>query len=128
MIEAAFIFPVLLYLVFGCVDFGQLLYIKHTLQGAAREGARAGATPGTANSDVTTAVNNSMKAAGFLPAKYTTKIRNAANTLDISVVQTAGTPIQVRVECTWSNVGIGTSGLIPASKLISGATTMRKEG
>jgi Flp pilus assembly protein TadG len=133
MVEAAIIFPVLLYMVFGCVDFGQFLYIKHTMQGAAREGARAGSTPNTTNADVTTAVGNSMRAAGYLPAKYTVKIRNAADTADISVAQSAGTPILVRVESTWSTVGVGTCRvlglpLISPTKVVFGATTMRKEG
>jgi Flp pilus assembly protein TadG len=128
MVEAAIIFPVLLYLVFGCVDFGQFLYIKHTLQGAAREGARAGATPNSTNADVTTAVNNSMRAAGYQPTRYTVKIRNALDTADITVAQTAGTSVLVKVEAVWSTVGVRTSSFIDANKVILGATTMRKEG
>ena len=128
MIEAALVLPVLMYLVFGCVDFGQMIYIKHTLQGAAREGARAAATPGSNNGDVTTAVNNSMSAAGFVPAKYTLKIRDANDTTNLNVNQTAGTPIQVRVEANWSNVGVQMTRFISPTKIIAGATTMRKEG
>ncbi|MGC4033821.1 MAG: pilus assembly protein [Tepidisphaeraceae bacterium] len=38
VLDAALVFPVLLSLTFGCVEFGHYFYIKHTLQGAAREG------------------------------------------------------------------------------------------
>ena len=71
---------------------------RNTLQGAAREGARASIPPGATNTDVTTAVNNALGAAG-LPqatgatgATVTVKIRNAADTADLDVsTQTAGT-------------------------------------
>lgn len=129
VLDAALVFPILLSLTFGCVEFGHYFFIKHTLQGAAREGARAAATPGSTNSDVTTAVTASMNAAGIAPAKYTTKVRNSGDTADITVAsQTAGTAILVKVECTWSTVGIRPLGLIGGSKQVIGMTTMRKEG
>ncbi len=132
VLEAVFVFPVLLWITFGAVEFGHFFYIKHTLQGAAREGARAAAVPGNTNTDVTTAVSNSMSAAGIIPAKYTTSVRNAADTSNVTVAsQTAGTAILVKVECTWSNVGIRPSpfaSFIAANKVVKGQTTMRKEG
>lgn len=127
VLDAALVFPILLSLTFGCVEFGHYFFIKHTLQGAAREGARAAASPGSTNSEVTTAVTASMNAAGIAPAKYTTKIRNSTDTTDINVNQTAGTAILVKVECTWSVVGIRPLGLIGGSKPVVGMTTMRKE-
>jgi Flp pilus assembly protein TadG len=129
VLDAALVFPILLSLTFGCIEFGHYFYVKHTLQGAAREGARAAAMPGSTNTDVTTAVTNSMTAAGITAANYTTKVRNSADTADITVAsQTAGTAILVKVQCTWGTVGLRPLGLIGSSKQVIGMTTMRKEG
>ena len=39
VLDAALVFPILLSLTFGTVEYGHYFYWKHTLQGAAREGA-----------------------------------------------------------------------------------------
>jgi Flp pilus assembly protein TadG len=41
-VEAAIIFPVLVLLVFGIIDFGHAWYMKHVMSDASREGARYG--------------------------------------------------------------------------------------
>lgn len=129
VLEGFFVLNAMIFLAFGCVEFGHYFYIKHTLQGASREGARAAAT-GTANTDVTTAVSNSMTAAGIPSSKYTVTITdtsNAAMTIS-STNPTAGTAIVVKVTATWGNVGIRPMGLIGSTKSVIGATTMRREG
>lgn len=129
VLDAALVFPILISLTFGCIEFGDFFYVKHTLQGAAREGARAGVMPSSANSDVTTAVTQSMTAAGFTATQYTILIRDVGDTTNINVAsQTTGTPILVKVQCLWSTVGLRPLGLIGSGKLVIGMTTMRKEG
>jgi Flp pilus assembly protein TadG len=129
VLDAALVFPILLSLTFGTVEYGHYFYWKHTLQGAAREGARAAITPTAVNADVTTAVTNAMSAAGIPAANYTVKIRNAADTADVTVNSvTAGTGILVKVYATWGNVGMRPLGLIGAGKQVTGTTVMRKAG
>jgi Flp pilus assembly protein TadG len=133
VIEAVLVFPILLWITFGAVEFGHFFYMKHTLQGAAREGARAAAVPGNTNSDVTTAVNAAMSAAGVASNKYTTSVRNSADTANLTINSStaAGTAILVKVEATWSNIGLRPSpfmSFISSSKVVKGQTTMRKEG
>jgi Flp pilus assembly protein TadG len=128
IIEMAFMIIPLMAISFGCVEFGYFFFVKHTLQGASREGARAAAVRDSTNADVTTAVLNSMKAAGFESNEYTLKIRNATDTTNINVTQTAGTGIMVKVECNWSTVGVRPMGLIGPGKIVVGQTVMRKEG
>jgi Flp pilus assembly protein TadG len=41
-VEAAIIFPVLMLLVFGIIDFGHAWYMRHLMSDASREGARYG--------------------------------------------------------------------------------------
>jgi hypothetical protein len=56
LIESAFIIPIMMSLIFGAIEFGTLLHMRHTMLHAAREGARAlavqGATTGQAVADV----------------------------------------------------------------------------
>src|SRR6476660_5289004 len=102
VLDAALVFPILLSLTFGTVEYGYYFYVKHSLQGAAREGARAAITPTAAQADVTTAVSNALAAAGLQNSGYVT------STSPASVGSlTAGTSITVTVTCTWGTVGAG---------------------
>ncbi len=129
VLDAALVFPIMLSLTFGCVEYGYYFFVKHTLQGAAREGARAAVTPGSTNTDVNTAVNNAMAPTGIASNKYTITIRDSNDTTNLDVsTQTAGTAILVKVTSSWGTVGLRPLGLIGSSKQVVGLTTMRKEG
>src|SRR4051812_39614156 len=123
--DAALVFPILLSLTFGTVEYGYYFYVKHTLQGAAREGARAAITPTATNALVTTAVSAAMTAAGLQNSGYTL----TPSPSDVSTVA-AGQPITVSVSCSWGTVGAGFRplGLISTTKSVTGVTVMRKEG
>src|SRR5438105_13017998 len=71
VLDMALVMPVLLSLTFGTVEFGHYFYVKHCLQGAAREGARAAITNTATNTDVTTAISNAMSTAGLGSSGYT---------------------------------------------------------
>src|SRR4051812_16872520 len=90
VLEAALVLPILLALAFGTVEFGHFFYCKHTFQGAARDGARVAILSSSTNTSVTTAVANTMTAAGFLntpTVTYTTAITNTSNVaVDITKV------------------------------------------
>jgi Flp pilus assembly protein TadG len=129
IMDAALVFPVLLLLTFGCVEFGHFFFVKHTMQGAAREGARAAITPGATNTDVTTAVQTAMTAAGLASSGYSVAILNGAGSSSVSAGSVAaGDPIQVRVSVGWGAVGVRPLGLIGTGKQVVGQTVMRKEG
>jgi Flp pilus assembly protein TadG len=129
VLDAALVFPILLSLTFGSIEFGHYFFMKHTLQGAAREGARAAITPSATNSDVTAAVQASMTAAGVNSGHYTVSIRNSTDSANVNVASvSAGTPILVKVNANWGTIGIRPLGLIGTSKQVVGQTMMRKEG
>lgn len=135
VMEAALVFPILLGLTFGSVEFGHFFFVKHTLQGAAREGARAAITPGASAADVTTAVGQSMAASGFQPSTYTVAIRNADDTANINLADaSAGLPVLVKVSAAWGTVGVRPVGVIGTTngdgsvRYVTGQTVMRKEG
>jgi hypothetical protein len=53
IVESAFMLPIMLMLVFGAIEFGTLLHLRHTMLHAAREAARAVAVQGlTANAGI----------------------------------------------------------------------------
>jgi Flp pilus assembly protein TadG len=122
VIEAVLVIPILLLLAFGTVEFGHFFFVKHNLQGAAREGARAAIVSGATNGDVNDAVSASMTAAGLEGSGYTV----TTNPADLSTA-TTGTDITVTVQCTWGDVGIRPMGMISDAKLARAATVMRKE-
>ena len=129
VMEAALIFPFLIVLSFGSVEFGHYFFVKHSFQGAAREGARAGITPGATNTEVINAVKLAMDSAGFAQNKYTVSIRNAADTANVNVSSvTPPASILVKVSANWGTVGIRPFGWIDSGKLVVGSTVMRKEG
>jgi Flp pilus assembly protein TadG len=129
LLDMAFVLPILLMLTFGAVEYGYALYIKHSLQSAAREGARAAIVSGATATDVQTAVDSSMQASGFVQAKYTRPPTIAPAGWATAA---AGTTVTVTVRTTWGTAGVSVLptilGGIPTSKQLQGATTMRKEG
>jgi Flp pilus assembly protein TadG len=129
VLDMAFVLPILLALTFGAVEYGYALYLKHALQGAAREGARAAIVANAKASEVQAAVDTSMQVSGFPQSKYT---RPPTITPANWAASAAGTTITVTVQTTWGTAGIRVlptfMGGISTSKVLTGGTTMRKEG
>ncbi len=65
VLELALLMLPLLWLTFGAIDFGWYFYLQHNLEGAAREGARAGIISGNGNAKVRDAVVRVMENSGF---------------------------------------------------------------
>jgi Flp pilus assembly protein TadG len=122
VLEAALVLPILTSVAFGTIEFGHFFFVKNTLQGAAREGARAAIPATGTNADVTTAVSAVMTAAGFTSGQYTV----TTNPATISSTAT-GSNVTVTVTCTWGTVGIRPMALIPSAKSVTGVAVMRRE-
>ena len=65
IVEFALIFPLLLLVMFGIVDFGFLFQRYEVLTNAAREGARVAALPGYAQADVEARVRQYLTASSM---------------------------------------------------------------
>jgi Flp pilus assembly protein TadG len=65
LVEFALIFPLLLLVVMGVVDFGFLFQRYEVLTNAAREGARIAALPSYGSTDVTNRVNQYLTGTGI---------------------------------------------------------------
>ena len=129
VVEAVLVFPLLLALMFGTTEYGYYFYVKHTLEGAAREGARVGITPSGTDAQVSSTVISYLANAGLqsgttsLDSRYALSISPSATSL------ATGTALNVTLSTTWSAVGAGYRPLhlIPTNQSVTGKTTMRKE-
>ena len=129
VLDLALVLPILLALTFGAVEYGYAVYVKHAMQGAAREGARAAIVAGATDAQVQAAVDEAMQTAGFPQSKY---VRPATITPANWATAGAGVKVTVEVRATWTNVGVQVLppvlGGIDPSKQLKSATSMRKEG
>lgn len=124
MLEMVLVMTILLNLTFGAIEFGYYFYCKNTMAAAAREGVRAGIVPSATDSQVTTAVNNVLSAAGLSTGSFTTAI-----TPLLTTNPAAGTNLTITVTATWGTIGSGFSPLhiIGTGKQLTGAAVMRIE-
>jgi Flp pilus assembly protein TadG len=130
ILETVLILPVLLYLAFGTVEFGYYFYVKHSLEGAARDGCRAAIPAGAVYSDITGIITSSMTAANLASSGYTVAVQDNGVTVVSLASAVAGDTITVTVTCTWSTAGQGYRpwNLIGGTKQVIGTAVMRKEG
>ena len=132
-LELALTLMTLLYVCFGTVEFGYYFFVKNTIEGAAREGARAAIVSGATNASVITAADNVLYSAGLATTStnnYTIAVTDTNNN-PVTVANVAvGNPVEVTVSGVWGTVGNGFRPLqmIGAAKVVTGATVMRKEG
>jgi Flp pilus assembly protein TadG len=118
ILEVALLLPLLLGLTFGTIEYGYYWYINHSLQGAARAGARAGIPTAASDADVQLAVDGAMKSANLDKTGYTTAISADADN-----------NLKVTVSCTWDKMGMPTAPLLfpTPHNGMQGVAVMRKE-
>jgi len=149
LVEFAIVIILLFLLVFGIIQFGWLMYIKNTLNNAARAGARTAVVlPGydatnltglkdTSGSPVT--LNNGCLFSAENALVYETVCKNLFNgidksqtqvevvitDLDLSTTLTPGDLIKVKV--VLGNIAGFVPGLIPIANSLTGEASMRYE-
>lgn len=136
VLDLALVLPLLLSLTFGAVEYGQAMFIKHALQAAAQDGARAAIVPGADAAAVQDAVDSSMQAAGFSQDKYarpaTIEMYHNGGYSSGFASAVPGDGIRVTVQAQWSAIGLDVLptwlGGISDSKTLTAAAQMRKEG
>ena len=143
-LELALTLSLLFLVSFGMVEFGGCFYIKNNMEGAAREGCRAGIVTGATTTACNNAVENQLQQAGLVPSGTTattgsssyaighytvTYMDNGSTVTDISTVA-VGDTLTTQITATWGTVGTDYRilGLMPTTKVITCASAMRKEG
>jgi len=121
LIEAALIFPILLLLTFGLIEYGWLFLRMETITNAARRGVRVAVTPDATSSDVLAAVNDSMTNAGLENSGYTITV----SSLNVE----PGEIITVHIVVPdYGSISLTGAPLIPVPDQIEGRVVMAKEG
>jgi Flp pilus assembly protein TadG len=109
LLEFALVFPLLLMVVLGIVDFGFLFQRMEVVTNAAREGARIAVLPGYATADVTARVNNYVQTGGV--PTTTSPANPVIQVTNVSIPTGAGGPNltgkRVQVTSTHSYIFIG---------------------
>jgi Flp pilus assembly protein TadG len=129
VLDAALVLPILLSLTFGSIEYGYFFYVKHSLQGAAREGCRVAVLTTADNAQVTRAVVTALHAVGLntssttLDAKY-----NLVLTPGDIASAAPGATMKVQLDCDWGSFNVRPLGLISSTKVVRGTTVMRREG
>ena len=130
LLEAVIILPVLLIVVFASIEFGYAFYVKHTLQGAARAGVRAGIVPDSDNSDITSAVTQAMARSGMDEHTFTVEVLDGTDGSAVSVDSLGeGDTVVVKISAPWSQYSVlsGPFGGFMSGSL-TGTAIMRREG
>ena len=117
-VEAAFVFPVLLLLIFGAIHYGWLFMRANQIANAARQGVRAAIV----NRDVAGAVAFVMTKAGLSTGDYT------MSTFNIGALAGDPVTVEVTVQTANSKIGLINIPMLPTPTRLSASVTMAKEG
>jgi Flp pilus assembly protein TadG len=129
LVEFALVFPLLLLVVLGIVDFGFLFQRYEVLTNAAREGARVAVLPGYAAADVTVRVQQYLTAGGLTATATIAPIAPTAVTVGGSCMTMAGVTVTYPHDYTFVGGIIGYfSGTTWTSRTLTATASMRYEG
>ena len=122
-VEAALVFPLLLTLTLGVIEYGWLFLKSQQITNASRQAARVAIRPASGNADAIAVVDNLMAAAGLGDSGYAIEI----SPIDISGID-AGEALTVHVSVPAANVALMNVPLLPMPENLGAAVTMSKEG
>ena len=100
LIEFALVLPLLLFLIFGLVDFGFMFQRFEVVTNAAREGARMAVLPGYATADVTARVQSYLTTAGVAA----NSVNSSVSVTNVTIPAGAGAALPgKRVQVTYAS-------------------------
>jgi Flp pilus assembly protein TadG len=136
LIEFALVFPLLLFVVLGIIDFGFLFQRMEVVTNAAREGARVAVLPGYDSADVRTRVCDYLLAGG-VPVNQGTCVAGTDSVVavddDFDIAVSGGTVSGKQVVVTFSHTYTFISGIAGwfggafSSVPVRGVAVMRDE-
>lgn len=120
-VEVALVFPLLLLLTFGLLQYGWLFLKAQQITNAARHGARVGIRYGADSAQVITAINDLMTSAGISGVDITISPAEVASL-------SSGDPVTVHLSVPGQNVALMNEAFLPLPETVSASVTMAKEG
>jgi Flp pilus assembly protein TadG len=123
-VEAALVFPILVLLTFGAIEYGWLFLKAQQITNATRYGARIAIRPDSTTQDVIDAIDGLMTAGGMGTSGYVVTISPA----DVSF-PAVGEAVVVNVNVPCANIILmDIPLLLPTPTNIAAEVTMGKEG
>ena len=118
LVEAALVFPILLLLTFGAIEYGWLFLRAQQITNAARQGARVAIRPDATVGDVEAVIASLMGAAEISYDPPTISDINPE----------VGMPVTVSITVPCANIAIINIPLLPLPENLGASVTMSKEG
>jgi Flp pilus assembly protein TadG len=123
VVEFAVAISIFIVLVFGIVEVGRGFMVTHLLSNAARNGCRTGILASSSNTDVNSAVSNTLSLEGINGATTTVKVNGVV--ADVSTAQ-SGDQITVVVSISASQASwLPGAGILKGT--LSGEFALRRE-
>ncbi len=120
--EAALVFPLLLLLTVGLLEYGWMFLQYQRITNAARHGARLGVLPDATNADVEAAISALMDAGGLVGSGYTVTF-SPANVASPE----PGEALSVTINVLYENIDLGMP-MVPLPTNLEASVSMAKEG
>jgi len=119
VVEAALVFPLLLLLTMGAIEYGWLfLKAQHTTN-AARQGARLAIRPDVTNGEVLALIDRLMAEGGLADSGYV---------VNLTPAPTAGDLLKVEIRVPSAGIVIINASFLPVPEWLRASVTMTKEG
>lgn len=122
-VEAAIVFPLLLILTLGVIEYGWMFLKAQQVTNAARHAARIGIRPDSTNESVLEQILVVMTLAELESSGYSVTFVP----VDLTSIA-VGDPLEVKITVPWANVGIMNTSFLPTPASIGAAVIMAKEG
>lgn len=123
MVETAVSLPLMLFVVFACLEFAWAVSKKIEIGNAARVAVRAASLPDATAGGVLEMTTTQMSLAGFAPDEWELVLKPADPSAAIG-----GDPVTARIEAQYGAVSLGRFGdWLPIPQAISASAVMRKE-
>jgi Flp pilus assembly protein TadG len=123
LVEAVLVLPLLLLVLFGLIEYGNLFLRLQKIENVARQAARTAATPDATQTQVDDLITAMMTDAGMGGSGY---IKTVTPTDPASASR--GDQISVSIQVTYANIAITNAPLIPVPTTVVRTVVMAKEG
>jgi hypothetical protein len=121
VVEAALVFPLLLLLTMGAIEYGWLFLKAQHITNAARQGARLAIRPDVETGEVLTLIDHLMAEGGLADSGY------VVTPVDFAAVP-VGDPLKVEIKVPSAGIVIIHASFLPVPEWLRASVTMTKEG
>ncbi len=125
LVELALVFPFLLTIIFGLVEFSRFLMVKQAITNAAREGAREAALITSTDASKCDAKVRQYLSSSIANSANVSQVRVTVNPASLASITTE-TTITVDVEINYSDVSFFPASFL-GSTVIKAQATMKRE-